>query len=253
MKKLIYTIITFFALGALSTNAQKLIFEEQFDGNALNESIWNYELGDGCPNCGWGNNERQLYTKENLEVNNGHLIITATKDADKYHSARITTKNKFEFQYGTIEVKAKLPTGQGIWPAIWMLGSNISEVGWPKSGEVDIMEYVGRTPHEIHTTLHTQDSYGKSVNTKITTVETIEEGFHLYKANWTKDAIQFFIDDAMVYTFSPELKDENIWPFDQPFYVILNMAIGGNFGGPDVNDAIFPQQFIVDYVKVYEN
>lgn len=238
---------------AISQERPKPIFEEEFEGNSLNESIWNYELGNGCPNCGWGNNERQLYTKENVEVSEGHLIITATKDGNLYHSGRITTKDKFEFQYGTIEVRAKLAIGQGIWPAIWMLGSNISEVGWPKSGEVDIMEYVGKTPHEIHSTLHTQDSHGQSKNTKITTIDDIEEGFHIYKAHWTKDAIEFFIDGQLTYTFSPKIKNDNTWPFNQPFYVILNMAIGGNFGGPEVDDSIFPQEFVVDYVKVYKD
>lgn len=235
-----------------SQHRSKLIFEDQFDGTTLNESIWNYELGDGCPNCGWGNNERQLYTKENAVVVNGHLIITATKDGDIYHSARLTTQAKFKFQYGTIEVRAKLPKGQGVWPAIWMLGSNIPEVGWPKSGEIDIMEYVGKTPHEIHATLHTQDSHGQSKNTRITTNNSIEEGFHTYKCAWTKESISFYIDDQLNYTFAPELKTEDIWPFDQPFYILLNMAIGGNFGGPEVDDTIFPQEFIVDYVKVFE-
>lgn len=114
------------------------------------------------------------------------------------------------------------------------------------------MEYVGREPNEIHTTLHTQDSHGKSVNTKITTIEDIEEGFHIYKAQWTKDAIKFYIDGNHVYTFSPEVKNENTWPFDQPFYIILNLAIGGNFGGPQVDDSIFPQEFLIDYVKVFK-
>lgn len=234
--------------------AQELIFEEQFDGNKLNESNWNYELGNGCPNlCGWGNNERQSYTNENVAVKDGNLIITATKESESYKSGRITTKNKFEFQYGTIEVRAKLALGQGVWPAIWMLGSNISEVGWPKSGEIDIMEYVGKTPHEIHTTLHAQDSYGQSKNTKITAIKEIEDGFHIYKCEWTQKAISFYIDGNLVYTFAPELKNENVWPFDQPFYVILNLAVGGNFGGPEVDDTIFPQEFVVDYVKVYKN
>ena len=251
MKQL--TLLALLVLFSLETTAQKLIFEEQFNGDVLNESTWNYELGNGCPHiCGWGNNERQYYTKENVAVKDGHLIITATKDS-LYESGRITTRDKFEFQYGVIEVRAKLSTGQGIWPAIWMLGSNISEVGWPKSGEIDIMEYVGKAPHEIHTTLHTQDSHGKSVNTKIHTIKDIEQGFHVYKCDWSKDAISFYIDDALVYTFSPEVKDANTWPFDQPFYVILNMAVGGNFGGPEVDDSIFPQEFIVDYVKVYKN
>ncbi|MGJ8592494.1 MAG: glycoside hydrolase family 16 protein [Aquaticitalea sp.] len=251
MKKQIFVIVLF--IFCLNLTAQKLIFEEQFDGTSVNESNWNFELGDGCPNCGWGNNERQLYTEDNATIKDGNLVITATKTDSIYNSSKITTKGKFEFQYGTIEVRAKLAVGQGIWPAIWMLGTNISEVGWPKTGEIDIMEYVGKNPHEIHSTLHTQDSHGQSKNTKISTHEDIEEGFHVYKANWTKDAIEFFIDDELTYTFSPEVKDENTWPFDQPFYIILNLAIGGNFGGPEVDDSIFPQEFIVDYVKVYKN
>ncbi len=251
--KYVFYILLFATDFGFSQETSQLIFEEEFEGDVLNESNWNYEMGDGCPNCGWGNNERQLYTKENAAVKDGYLIITATKDEDKYHSSRITTAKKFEFKYGTIEVRAKLSTGQGIWPAIWMLGSNISKVGWPKCGEVDIMEYVGKNPHEIHSTLHTPDSHGQSKNTKITTLTDIEEGFHIYKANWTEDAIEFFIDDQLTYTFSPEIKNDSTWPFNQPFYIILNMAIGGNFGGPEVDDSIFPQEFVVDYVRVYSN
>lgn len=232
---------------------KELIFEEDFTGSSLNESFWNYELGDGCPNlCGWGNNERQTYTKHNVSVKDGLLYIKATKDSTLYESGRITTAKKIEFQYGTIEVRAKLPQGQGIWPAIWMLGSDIGDKGWPACGEIDIMEYVGKAPHEVHTTLHTPDSYGQSKNTKITTNDKIEEGFHVYKCNWTKDFIEFYIDDTLVYTFNPEVKNDKTWPFDKPFYIILNMAIGGNFGGPEVDDSIFPQEFIVDYVKVYK-
>ncbi|MBJ7881108.1 glycoside hydrolase family 16 protein [Gelidibacter salicanalis] len=237
----------------LTVQSQELIFEEHFNGDALDATVWNYELGDGCPNlCGWGNNERQIYTQDNVKIQNGYLVITAAYDGATYTSGKINTKDNIEFQYGTVEVRAKLAVGKGIWPAIWMLGSNISEVGWPRSGEIDIMEYVGKHPHEIHTTLHTPDSHGQSINTKITTSENIEEGFHLYKAHWTKDFIKFYIDDALVYTFSPEVKDENTWPFDHPYYLILNLAIGGNFGGPEVDDTIFPQQFLIDYVKIYK-
>lgn len=237
-----------------SAQAQELILEEHFNGNALNESVWNYELGDGCPDlCGWGNNERQFYAKENVEVKDGNLVLTASFEGNTYTSGKISTKGKVDFQYGTVEVRAKLATGKGIWPAIWMLGSNISEVGWPKSGEIDIMEYVGKNPHEIHATLHTPDSHGQSKNTKITTLETIEDGFHIYKCHWTEDFIKFYIDDALVYTFSPEVKDDSTWPFDKPFYLLLNLAVGGNFGGPEVDDAIFPQEFHIDYVKVFKN
>lgn len=242
-----------FILIFIGAKSQELILEDHFDGNQLNMSIWNYELGDGCPDlCGWGNNERQFYTQENVALKNGNLVLTAAFDGEQYTSGKISTKNKIEFQYGTIEVRAKLAIGEGVWPAIWMLGSNIAEVGWPKSGEIDIMEYVGKNPHEIHSTLHTYDSYGESKNTKITTITSIEDGFHLYKAHWTKDFIKFYIDDVLTYTFSPELKDENTWPFDQPFYLILNLAVGGNFGGPEVDNKIFPQEFVIDYVKVYK-
>jgi beta-glucanase (GH16 family) len=231
---------------------RKLVWEENFNGKTLNKENWNIEIGDGCPNCGWGNNERQLYTDENHKLSKGKLVITAKKEGNKYTSTRITTKSKKEFQYGRFEARAKLPVGHGIWPAFWMLGSNISEVGWPKSGEIDILEYIGREPHMVFTTLHTQDSHGNSVNTKKTNFPDIEKGFHIYALDWSKDKMDFFVDDVLVYTFNPMDKNENTWPFNQPFYFIINMAIGGNFGGPKVDDGIFPQKFYIDYVRVYQ-
>jgi beta-glucanase (GH16 family) len=232
---------------------RKLVWEENFNKPTLDETVWNFDLGDGCPNsCGWGNNERQIYTKENCEIKEGRLIIHAKKEGNGYTSTKITTKDKKFFQYGRMEARAKLPIGHGIWPAFWMLGQNISQVGWPKCGEIDILEYVGREPHMVFTTLHTQDSHGNTINTKKTSFPNIEEGFHVYAVDWTKDKMDFFVDDTLVYTFQPEVKNENTWPFDKPFYFILNVAIGGNFGGPDVDDTIFPQDFIVDYVKVYQ-
>ena len=232
---------------------RKLVWEENFSEPVLNESVWNFELGDGCPNlCGWGNNERQVYTTKNHEIKNGNLIIHAKKEGNSYTSTKITTKDKKSFQYGRMEARAKLPVGHGIWPAFWMLGQNISQVGWPKSGEIDILEYIGREPHMVFTTLHTQDSHGNTINTKKTSFPNIEEGFHVFALDWTKDKMDFFVDDVLVYTFQPEIKNENTWPFDKPFYFILNVAIGGNFGGPAVDDSIFPQDFIIDYVKVYQ-
>jgi beta-glucanase (GH16 family) len=255
MKKiLIFLLAANFSFAQQTT--RKLVWEDNFDGKTLNEQNWNYELGDGCPNCGWGNNERQLYTKENHELADGKLVITAkrdeTKDGVKYTSTRITTAGKQEFQYGRIEARAQLPVGYGIWPAFWMLGSNIGSVGWPKSGEVDILEYIGREPGMVFTSLHTQDSHGNTVNTMKTPIKGIEVGFHVYAAEWDKDKISFFVDDELVYTFQPENKTEDTWPFNQPFYVIINMAVGGNFGGPKVDESIFPQEFIIDYVRVYQ-
>jgi len=231
----------------------KLVWEENFDGNSLNEEIWNFELGDGCPNlCGWGNNESQIYTRSNHIVENGYLFITARKKDSIYTSTRITTKNKKEFQYGRMEVRAKLPLGKGLWPAFWMLGANISEVGWPLCGEIDILEYVGREPNTIFTSLHTQNSHGNTINSKKEIIEGIEEGFHLYAIDWNKDRIEFYIDNTLFYTFSPDDKNSEIWPFDQPFFFIINLAIGGNFGGLEIDDSIFPQEFVIDYIKVYQ-
>ncbi|WP_367754420.1 glycoside hydrolase family 16 protein [Flavobacterium sp. WC2421] len=239
-------------LGFAQQGKRKLVWEENFSGKSLNEKVWNIELGNGCPNCGWGNNERQLYTNENHELINGNLVITAKKEGNKYTSTRITTKDKKEFLYGYFEARAKLPVGQGIWPAFWMLGSNIDEVGWPKSGEIDILEYVGKEPQMVYTTLHTQDSHGNSINSKKTKIECIEDGFHRFGIDWTKDKMDFYVDGILIYTFYPEVKNEDTWPFDKPFYFLVNLAIGGNFGGPEVDDAIFPKKFILDYIKVYQ-
>ena len=234
------------------SNERALLWSEEFDGTALDTTDWNYELGDGCPNlCGWGNNERQIYTRDNHVVKDGMLTITARKDGDRYTSTRITTKNKHHFQYGRIEARAKLATGTGIWPAFWMLGENISKVGWPLCGEIDILEYVGREPGEIFTTLHTKDAHGDNASTRTTPFADIEQGFHRYATEWSPEEIAFFVDDQLVYTFDPDERTEEVWPFDQPFYILINMAIGGNFGGPDVDDSIFPQEFVVDYVRVY--
>jgi beta-glucanase (GH16 family) len=251
-KSVLYFFLLSYTLLNFAQNKQ-LIWEENFDGDELNSTIWNYELGDGCPDiCGWGNNEKQLYTNANHSVANGFLTIEIKKEKEQYSSTRITTAKKKEFQYGRIEARAKLPIGKGIWPAFWLLGSNIKQVGWPKCGEIDILEYVGREPHKVFTSLHTQDSHGNTINTKKTEIENIENGFHTYTIDWSKDKIVFLVDEIVVYTFQPELKNENTWPFNQPFYFIINAAVGGNFGGHEIDDSIFPQKFEIDYIKVYQ-
>jgi beta-glucanase (GH16 family) len=251
-KTLVFLLMANFCLA--QQPAKKLIWEENFDKPQLDETVWNFDLGNGCPNlCGWGNNERQIYTNKNHQIKGGMLVITAKKEVNGvYTSTKITTKDKKTFQYGRIETRAKLPVGQGIWPAFWMLGQNISQVGWPKCGEIDILEYVGKEPNMIFTSLHTQDSHGNTINTKKSRFDNIEDGFHVFAIDWTKDKIDFFVDEKLVYTFNPNVKTENSWPFDKPFYIIVNTAIGGNFGGPQVDDSIFPQEFILDYIKVYE-
>lgn len=253
MKKYLLFVILVSNFTFSQKNERKLVWQENFNGNTLDTLVWNFELGNGCPNnCGWGNNERQVYTKDNHEIKDGFLIINAQKEDSNYSSTRITTAQKKEFQYGRIEARAKVPTGKGIWPAFWMLGSNIKTVGWPKCGEIDILEYVGKEPMTVFTTLHTEDSHGNSINSKKTTFHGIEDGFHVYAIDWSKEKIDFFVDNKLVYSFNPNEKTEKTWPFDQKFFIILNVAIGGNFGGPEVDDSIFPQQFIIDYIKVYQ-
>lgn len=243
--------VSMFLIGCVES--PKLIWEENFDGNTLNTDFWNFELGNGCPNlCGWGNNEAQIYTESNHILEDGMLTISTKLEDSVYTSTRITTKDKFEFKYGTIEIKAKLPLGRGLWPAFWMLGSNIDEVGWPLCGEIDILEYVGKEPETIFTSLHTASSAGNTVNTKKAKVAGIEEGFHTYKAVWTEESIAFYIDNNLFYTYNPPNKNDQVWPFDQPFYIIVNVAIGGNFGGPEIDNSIFPQDFVVDYIRVYQ-
>jgi len=232
---------------------RQLVWEDNFDGDRLQSENWNIVTGDGCPNlCGWGNNERQIYAADNHTVANGLLTISAQNEGQVYTSTRINSKGKREFQYGKIEIRAKLPLGKGLWPAFWMLGSNIDAVGWPRSGEIDILEYVGKESNHIFTSLHTPASYGTTINTKKDVIPGIEEGFHTYAIDWTKDSIQFLVDDQLFYAFAPENKNQETWPFDQPFYIIVNLAIGGNFGGPEVDDSIFPQEYVVDYIRVYQ-
>ncbi|MFD2825521.1 family 16 glycosylhydrolase [Leeuwenhoekiella polynyae] len=252
MKKL-FLLCALVVLYSCKAQQPQLVWSDEFNGKELDLTSWNFELGDGCPNlCGWGNNERQIYTKDNHRLEDGKLIITAKKDGDQYTSTRITTQGKHEFQYGRMEARAKLAIGQGIWPAFWMLGSDIKQVGWPASGEIDILEYVGREEDMVYTTLHVPAGHGDSAFSKKTKFEAIEDGYHVYAAAWSPEHIEFFVDDQSVFIYSPEDKNKAVWPFDQPFYFIINMAIGGNFGGPEVDDRIFPQEFSIDYVRVYK-
>lgn len=248
----IFLLSTFCTL-SLSAQEKKLLWQENFDGSKLNEKVWSFDLGDGCPNlCGWGNAEKQIYTKKNHIVSNGHLIIEVRKEDNKYTSTRISTKEKKHFKYGYIETRVKLPQGKGVWPAFWMLGENISKVGWPTCGEIDILEYVGKEPKTIFTSLHTKASHGNTINSKKTIIKNVEDDFHIYAIDWSKEKIDFYIDSKLVYTFQPKEKTTQNWPFKQPFYFIVNLAIGGHFGGPEIDDAIFPQRYIIDYIKVFE-
>jgi beta-glucanase (GH16 family) len=231
-----------------------LVWSDEFDGTTLNLDNWSYELGDGCPNlCGWGNNELQEYTVDNHRLEDGMLIISAKKGSNSnYTSTRIKTKGKQEFQYGRIEARVKVPSGAGMWPAFWALGNDIETNSWPNCGEIDIVEYVGKNPGQIFTSVHTPSSYGNTVNSMITNVPNVEEDFHNYAVEWNENFIDFFFDDTRVYTYFVQTKNQNTWPFNKPFFFILNLAVGGNFGGPVANNIEFPREFIIDYVRVYQ-
>ncbi|MCW3162207.1 glycoside hydrolase family 16 protein [Chryseobacterium oryctis] len=240
-----------------SDSSRKLIWSDEFNYNGLPDSSkWNYDVGGD----GFGNNEDQFYTKnrlENARVENGSLIIEAKKEnwaKNKYTSAKLLTKGKFSFQYGTIEVRAKLPKGRGTWPAIWMMSENMKE--WPDDGELDIMEHVGFNQGYIHASVHTK-KYNHIQGTQKTDtliVKDVSEQFHVYKADWSPEKIDVYIDDQKFFTYENKEKSYEAWPFDQPYYIILNLAVGGFWGGKEgIDDTIFPQKFFIDYVRVYQN
>lgn len=227
----------------------KPVWADEFNYNGKPDSTkWSYDLG----NSGWGNHELENYTDKNATVANGVLSITALKD---YTSSRIVTKGKGDFLYGRFEIRAKLPAGKGTWPAIWMLPTDWAYGGWPKSGEVDIMEHVGYDPNNIHITAHTGSYYFK-INTKKTSTKIIPTAitaFHVYRLDWTPDFLRGFIDGKKVFEFANEGTGFMAWPFDKRFHVLLNLAIGGDWGGKEgVDDKMFPTTMQVDYVRVYK-
>lgn len=230
------------------TVTASLIFSEEFDvAGAPNSTKWGYDIGAG----GWGNNELQYYTNrpDNVVISGGTLKIIAKKETfsgSAYTSARLLTKDKFSFKYGKIEVRAKLPTGGGTWPAIWMLGSNFATAPWPACGEIDIMEHVGNQQNKIFATLHHPGHSGGNGDGGTVMVPTASTEFHRYTAEWTAASIKFSVDDIPFYTFAntPTL------PFNQNFFIILNMAMGGNFGGT-IDPAFSTATLEIDYVRVY--
>lgn len=243
-----------------------LVWSDEFEGTSLDESKWSYDIGDGCDLgenlCGWGNNELEYYTDrpENVFLNDGKLVIQAIKEFPaylneySYTSGRLVTKNKGDWTYGRMDIRARLPVGRGIWPAIWLLHTDTIYGQWPKSGEIDIMENIGSEPSKVFGTIH----YGHDF-WRFTSVDTIlpagrfTDEFHTYSVIWTENCIQFLLDGefyGVPNTRSTVLP--TTWPFDQDFHMILNMAVGGNLpGSPDASTQ-FPQQMEVDYVRVYQ-
>lgn len=225
-----------------------LVWEDNFDtAGAPDPEKWTYDLGTG--NNGWGNNESQTYTDDpsNVKVESGVLKITAKAENGTYTSARIKTENLFEFTYGRVEVRAKLPSGGGTWPAIWMLGQNYMTNPWPASGEIDIMEHVGNNQGIIHSTLHYPENSGGNGVSKNTTVATASTEFHNYSVEWSPENIKFSVDNTVFHIFP----NSATTPFNADFFLILNVAMGGNFGGA-IDPTFIESTLEIDYVKVYQ-
>lgn len=224
------------------------VWSDEFDGNSIDLNNWTHEVGDE-----WFNNELQAYSADPIysSVSDGKLSITAREDNGNYTSARMITQDKYEFQYGRIDIRAKLPKGQGIWPALWLLGANINDVSWPKCGEIDIMELVGHEPNQTHGTAH-YDNNGHQYRGSGKTLDSGEfaDKFHVFSVIWTKESLSWYLDGESFLTFKAE--DLDGFPFNTPFFFIMNVAVGGDWpGNPDAT-TVFPQTMEVDYVRVFQ-
>jgi len=263
MKLIAIILLSTLTVSASAQKQLRLVWSDEFNiDGAPDTRRWSYDLGDGCPdNCGWGNNELQFYTADsiNARVESGVLIIEAHKDSiggKPFSSAKIVSRENGNWLYGRFEIRAKLPRGIGTWPAIWMLPTDWKYGGWPTSGEIDIMEHVGYDPGEIHGTIHTE-AYNHIKQTqkegKINVPDAQDE-FHVYTVDWSRNRMDFYVDNRLYHTVTRNPKDDyRGWPFDQRFYLIMNVAVGGNWGGAKgVDPDIWPQRMEVDYVRVYK-
>lgn len=239
-----------------------IVWQDEFDKDSLDLTKWSRETGGH----GWGNNELQFYTDSdsNSYVENGNLTLKAqvvpqgigsSKGLRYYSSARLRTYGKGDWKYGRIEVKAKVASGQGIWPAIWMLPTDWLFGGWPSSGEIDIMEHVGYDLGVVHGSVHTE-AYNHKINTQRSSarkIANVDTEFHVYSIIWDKDKISFFIDDVQYFLFENDQQGNyKTWPFDQRFHLLINIAVGGDWPGNPDNSTNFPRKMLVDYVRVYE-
>jgi len=260
MKKQIILICLYLIPFMAHSQFNMLVWEDDFEYTGLPDtSKWSYDVGGH----GWGNNELQYYTnerEENARVEDGKLIIEARKEAysgNDYTSARLVSRNKGDWTYGRIEARAKLPKGKGTWPAIWMLPTEwiYGDGDWPDVGEIDIMEHVGWDEGVIHGTIHTHDFNhmdGTQQSGQITIPDAVD-AFHVYAIEWTEDKIEWYVDDEKYFTYENNGDGWSAWPFDHPFHLILNIAVGGDWGGSEgVADTIFPQKMEIDYVRVYK-
>ncbi len=239
------------------TTFSQIVLQEEFDKNgAPNPQIWGYDIGTGAN--GWGNNELEYYTDrtENVTVQNGYLIITAIKESYKgsgYTSARLLTKGKFDQTYGRFEARMKLPWGQGLWPAFWMLGADIDSNPWPAAGEIDIMESRGQEPTIVLGTVHGPGySGGKSISKRYAlNNDRFDTGFHVFGIEWGPNYINYYVDDVLYNQITPA-NVTGEWVFNKPFFILINVAVGGSFVGSPTSETVFPQTMLVDYVRVYK-
>ncbi len=239
-----------------------LVWNDEFNGDRVDTGKWSFQLGDGCDIglCGWGNNEQQFYTTGNAAVENGYLVITAKQESlggKDYTSARLRTKDKGDWKYGRFEIRAKLPVGQGFWPAIWMLPTDGVYGGWAASGEIDIMEARGQTPNTVLGTLHYGGSFPNNQSSGSQYVlpsGLFTDSFHTFVLEWSEGRMLWYVD-GNPYQVQAEWNTtaaEFPAPFDQRFHLLLNVAVGGNFVGPPDASTRFPQSMEVDYVRVYQ-
>lgn len=235
------------------SNFTKLIWQDAFDKEGkVDFAKWTYNTAMGCPVCGWGNDEKQYYTSriKNVEIENGMLKIRVFREIYNgagFTSGRIHTKNKFSVRYGRIEARAKVPVGYGTRPAIWMLGSNISQAGLPACGEIDIMEYKGSIPKRIYATLHYPGYLADNANGNKILMDNATGEFNLYAVEWTKEKIRILVNEIVI----NEVRNNSNIPYNHDYFILLNLAIGGGFAGP-VDPALSEASFEIDYVRVYE-
>lgn len=233
-----------------------IVWQDEFEGPELDLKKWTFDLGGG----GWGNQEWEAYTDrpENVRVEDGMLVIEARKEevtfsGRPYSSARIKTQGLHAWQYGRIEARLKLPYGQGIWPAFWMLGENINTKGWPAGGEIDILEFIGRDPDRIYATVHAPGYSGSNGvgGSLVVSADSLRNDFHVYAIEWEENEIRWYFDEQQYFKLTPE-DVPGEWIFDHPFFVILNVAVGGGWPGYPNTTTVFPQFLYVDYVRVYQ-
>ncbi len=235
-------------------DGMSLVWGNDFDNQSEIDDNWTFEIGNG--NNGWGNSELQYYREENTSLHQGNLVIEAREEnfaGRDYTSSRMITKNAFDFQYGRVDIRAVLPKGQGVWPALWMLGNDISTVGWPACGEIDIMEIVGHEPNKLHGTIHWENLGG--AHQYIGGDTTLDSGdfsnsFHVFSIIWDESSIQWLLDDVVYHTESITQADRT--EFHHPFFFIFNVAVGGNWPGSPDATTVFPQRMIVDYIRVFQ-